>query len=152
MRHFTPSKIQHTAAGYRTYQYKNVRPAYNHEMQQESLGYRLAVWMDVKGITINDLAKVGSAYGAMNGTKLTYRDIYNYIHGKYCPKTEKLYLLSRATGMSERWLQGYGDIRYGLMAIETDAKRDAMIKRGTRGRRRHIGPTDIGPRPTAPLA
>lgn len=147
MRHFTPAnKVLFTPAGYRTFQYKNVRSSENHDLgQQESLGYRLGVWMDAKNVTISDLAKIGSAYGRLNGTKLTYNDIFNYLRGKYCPKAEKLYLLSRATGMSERWLQGYGNIRYGLAAIETDARRDAMIKRGARKPRRHIGPT-------APLA
>lgn len=123
---YTPKhKILYTEAGYRTYQYKDVRISNNHDVKQrESLGYRLGVWLDHAHMTPKELCMIANAIGEMNGTRLTTSDLGHYLKGRCCPKAEKLLLISKATGMSINWLQGYGDMKYGLEQRDIEFRAD----------------------------
>lgn len=70
---------------------------------------RLKLYLSKTGKKQIDIVKLSAPYCKQHGARLGRNDISQYISGKIVPGATKIFILSKALGVSESWLMGFGD-------------------------------------------
>lgn|GEM_PF-3943106 len=86
--------------------------------KRDSLGVRLGLWLDEHNMSAYRLAKLASNIGYKYDVKIQGGEILRWVDGTCVPKSDKMYALSEAMGVSEEWLNGYTHIdNTGIRAV-----------------------------------
>ena len=99
-----------SASSHQNYAYRDMFVE-GYDRRYNPLGIILGYWMDANKMTVPMLAKVGTEIGKQyGGILLTVADIHRYLDCVCCPKSEKMAILVKVTGLSESQLKGYTPI------------------------------------------
>lgn len=92
-------------------------------MKKSNTSQRLKEIMSQRGLRQVDILELCKPYCKEYDIKLGKNDLSQYVSGKASPKQNKLFVLSKALGVSEAWLMGFDtpnsgenekDEQYGL--------------------------------------
>lgn len=93
----------------------------------DSTAHRLEIILEEKGWSQAELLKRCEAYLKALNVKMNKSDISQFISGKYAPKQDKLYVLSKALGVSPAWLMGLDISKDGTVARQEEVKQPRMV-------------------------
>ena len=76
--------------------------------RDQSFAERLAAYMNKYNISIRNFVKLSAEYAGKYGTKITERDLSNYLYQGKSPKIDKLYAITQVMGVTIDYFCGYG--------------------------------------------
>lgn len=79
-------------------------------MKKSNTAERLKEIMTKRNLRQVDILELCKPFCAEYGVKLGKNDLSQYISGKASPKQNKLFILSKALGVSSAWLMGFDDV------------------------------------------
>lgn len=74
---------------------------------QRSIQWRTMHGVDGKPMSRIQLVKMANLKANGSGIRISYQDVYNYEHEKYCPKDDKFTVLADIMAVNPDWLKGY---------------------------------------------
>lgn len=80
------------------------------QMKKSNTAERLKEIMTKRNLRQVDILELCKPFCAEYGVKLGKNDLSQYISGKASPKQNKLFILSKALGVSSAWLMGFDDV------------------------------------------
>ena len=76
--------------------------------RDQPFAQRLADYMNKYSLTAKRFAELSAEYAGKYGTRVTERDIENYLYQGKSPKIDKLYAITQVMGVSIDYFCGYG--------------------------------------------
>lgn len=88
------------------YQYRDMKLRGN-RFKYDTLAVRLGLFMTDKELEVSEFRDMCNIVSGDSGIKMNNSDIHNYLHGRDCPKHEKLKLMADTMGVTEEWLTAW---------------------------------------------
>lgn len=96
-------------------------------MRKSNTAERLKEIMSRRNLRQVDILELCKPFCAEYGVKLGKNDLSQYISGKSAPKPNKLFILSKALGVSGAWLMGFDDYEENQNKKQEDTEKDLKV-------------------------